>query len=393
MWVDHMVDQFSTYLYQKRGFYYFSRRVPKEVQQCHSKQRIVLALNTRSRAKALKYSQVICQRLDERWLPMRLDALGFGNVMANDVKSPPSPKLSEATQQYIKLKGMGKAKTFHQTAIRNSNVVIEILGDRNLREYSTVDAGKVRDKLIEQGLNILSVKRTFITIRAIFNLAIAENGLNMRNPFASVYMPEGHIKKRVSIPVDTIRKIQQACYRSDDDMRWLVALISDTGMRLAEAAGLHIDDLHLDGEVPYVDIRPHPWRSLKTKGSQRHIPLIGASLWAALRIKENESSCYAFSRYTDDRQCRANAASNTLNKWMQANFRNDIVVHGFRHAIRDRLRAVQCPSEMIDQMGGWSSGKIGESYGEGHTIGSLRIYLSRLVLDKFVSQQTKNRTD
>jgi len=176
-------------------------------------------------------------------------------------------------------------------------------------------------------------------------------------------------------------------------MRWLVALISDTGMRLAEAAGLHIDDLHLDEEVPYVDIRPHPWRSLKTKGSQRHIPLIGASLWAALRIKENESSCYAFSRYTDDRQCRANAASNTLNKWMQANFRNDIVVHGFRHAIRDRLRAVQCPSEMIDQMGGWSSGKIGESYGEGHTIGSLRIYLSRLVLDKFVSQQTKNRTD
>ena len=314
MWVDHMVDQFSTYLYQKRGFYYFSRRVPKEVQHCHLKQRIVLALNTRSRAKALKYSQVICQRLDERWLPMRLDALGFGNVMANDVKSPPSPKLSEATQQYIKLKGMGKAKTFHQTAIRNSNVVIEILGDRNLREYSTVDAGKVRDALIKQGLNILSVKRTFITIRAIFNLAIAENGLNMRNSFASVYMPKGDIKKRVSIPIDTIREIQKACYRTDDDMRWLVALISDTGMRLAEAAGLHIDDLHLDEEVPYVDIRPHPWRSLKTKGSQRHIPLIGASLWAALRIKENESSCYAFSRYTDDRQCRANAASNTLNK-------------------------------------------------------------------------------
>ena len=66
-------------------------------------------------------------------LPMRLDALGLGNVMANDVKSLPSPKLSEATQQYIKLRGMGKAKTFHQTAIRNSNVVIEILGDKTSR--------------------------------------------------------------------------------------------------------------------------------------------------------------------------------------------------------------------------------------------------------------------
>ena len=71
VWVDH----FSTYIYQKRGFYYFSRRVPKDVQPLHGKQRIVLALNTRSRAKALKYSQVICQRLEERWLPMRLHAL------------------------------------------------------------------------------------------------------------------------------------------------------------------------------------------------------------------------------------------------------------------------------------------------------------------------------
>ncbi|MEL0206842.1 MAG: DUF6538 domain-containing protein, partial [Alphaproteobacteria bacterium] len=53
-----MVDHFSTYIYQKRGFYYFSRRVPKDVQPLHGKQRIVLALNTRGGAKALKYSQV-----------------------------------------------------------------------------------------------------------------------------------------------------------------------------------------------------------------------------------------------------------------------------------------------------------------------------------------------
>jgi len=38
-----MVDHFSAYIYQKRGFYYFSRRVPKQLQHCHSKQRIVLA--------------------------------------------------------------------------------------------------------------------------------------------------------------------------------------------------------------------------------------------------------------------------------------------------------------------------------------------------------------
>ncbi len=30
--------------------------------------------------------------------------------------------------------------------------------------------------------------------------------------------------------------------KSNDDIRWLIALISDTGMRLAEAAGLRHDD-------------------------------------------------------------------------------------------------------------------------------------------------------
>ena len=361
-----MVDHFSTYLYQKRGFYYFSRRVLKELHHCHAKHRIVLALNTRSRAKALKCAQVICQRLDERWLPMRLDALGLGNVVAHDVKPIDAAfTLSEATQQYLQLKGIGKAKTFHQAAMRNAGTVIEICGARVVTEYRTTDAGQVRDVLISKGLSVLSVRRSFTTIKAIINLAIAEHGLDLRNPFSFIFMPEANSKKRVSIPVDTIREIQEACYQIDDDRRWLIALISDIGMRLAEAAGLHIDDLHLDEEIPYVDIKPHPWRSLKTKGSQRQVPLVGASLWATQRIKETASSCFAFDRYTDNQQCRANSASNTLNKWMQSHFREDIVIHGFRHALRDRLRTVNCQSEMIDQIGGWSSGKIGEGYGDG----------------------------
>ena len=294
MWVDHMVDQFSTYIYQKRGFYYFSRRVRKEVQHCHGKKRIVLALNTRSRVKELRYSQVICQRLDEKWLPMRLDAMGLGNVLANDMSTRAAPTLSEAVQTYLQLKSLGRPKTFNGAAMRNAQVVIDILGDRPISEYSTVDAGKVRDALIGRGLAVLSVRRSFTTIKAIINLTIAEHGLDIRNPFSAIYMPEAVSKKRVSIPIETIRLIQQSCMEHDDDMRWLVALISDTGMRLAEAAGLHMDDLKLDEDMPYVEIRPHSWRSLKTKGSQRQVPLVGASLWAAQRIKANALSCFGF---------------------------------------------------------------------------------------------------
>ena len=95
-------------------------------------------------------------------------------------------------------------------------------------------------------------------MKAVINLAIAEHGLDIRNAFAAIYMPEAESKKRVSIPVETIRQIQQSCMERDDDMRWLIALISDTGMRLAEATGLHVDDLKLDEDIPYVDIKASP---------------------------------------------------------------------------------------------------------------------------------------
>ena len=46
--------------------------------------------------------------------------------------------------------------------------------------------------------------------------------------------------------------------------------------------------------------------------------------------------------------------------------------------MRDRLRAVNCPSEMIDQIGGWSSGKIGVDYGEGFSLTALLENLSQV---------------
>lgn len=153
----------------------------------------------------------------------------------------------------------------------------------------------------------------------------------------------------------------------DDDIRWLVALLSDTGMRLAEAA---ISDLHLDAEIPFVRVTEHRWRRLKTKGSQRDIPLVGASLWAANRVVANATSEFAFPRYCSAEDCKADYASNTLNKWLRKYVPEGCVVHSFRHSMRYRLRAVQCPPDMIDQIGGWSTAGVGQGYGDGYPIQS-----------------------
>ena len=66
----------------------------------------------------------------------------------------------------------------------------------------------------------------------------------------------------------------------------IVALVSDTGMRLSETVGLAYDDLRVkDQEIPHVIVQNHPWRRLKTKGIERRIPLVEASLWAAQSLQ------------------------------------------------------------------------------------------------------------
>ena len=113
-------------------------------------------------------------------------------------------------------------------------------------------------------------------------------------------MPEEDRQRRLPIPIDCIRAIQSDCHDIDDDMRWLVALLSDTGMRLGEAVGLSVDDVHLNDETPHINITPHPWRRLKNKGSERCVPLVGEALWAASRaIKEPSGSSFLFLRYSN----------------------------------------------------------------------------------------------
>ena len=65
-------------------------------------------------------------------------------------------------------------------------------------------------------------------------------------------------------------------------------------MRLSEATGLKVSDIKVDGPTPHVHIRPNPIRMLKTKQSERQVPLVGGSLWSAKRVLANSVGDYAF---------------------------------------------------------------------------------------------------
>ena len=88
-------------------------------------------------------------------------------------------------------------------------------------------------------MTVSTVKRVFGSIRAIINLVMREHGIEGSNAFSGTFMPDrGDVSTRQPISIEKLRTIQQRCQTTDDEPRWLVALISDTGMRLSEAAGL-----------------------------------------------------------------------------------------------------------------------------------------------------------
>lgn len=376
-----MVDQLPSYLFTKRNIYYYSRRIPPDMWAVYGKKRMVISLGTCSHNEALNLSHLLTKKLDAQWFSA-VQTVSILDVLARKLEPQRlEPKLSQARDAYLKLKGAGKSKTFERAASRNINAAIDLVGDNPLTQYTTIEASRVRDCLLSRELSVLSVRRMFATINAVFNFAIGEYGLDMKNPFSLVHMPQATYKKRLPIPIETIRAIQSACFEIDDDLRWLVALISDTGMRLSEAAGLAIEDICLDHQVPHINLRPHPWRRLKTQQSERQIPLVGAALWATQRLVSKEEGEWCFPRYTNVESCNGNSASAALNKWLKTKFSNDAVVHGFRHAFRDRLRAAGCPTEMIEQLGGWSIPNVGGRYGQGYNLKSQKVFMDAIISD------------
>ena len=366
----------NSYTFQKSGVWYFSRRVPNDLRRHYRTGRIAYSLRTKSIRDARLRAMSDAAKLDRHWHILRISSDGLpGKHLLNDavqetpaVASIDDHSLKAAVAVYLRLKGNHRPATFEAAVRRSCGYLIDCCGMKDLHDYVRSDATKFRDYLFAKGLNGASVARIFGTVRAVINLALSEFGLAIVNPFSNVYFDHSvGVKKRLPVKPEDIKKVQAECYKADDEKRWLIALIADTGMRLAEGAGLLRSDFIQQDGILCVNIRPHPWRSLKTASSARLIPLVGSAKWAAERIlAQPDGSEFAFPNYNDGKRTNANSASATLNKWLKKKIGEGYTVHSFRHSMRDRLRAVECPSDVTDQIGRWLTQGVGNSYGKGY---------------------------
>ena len=378
----------APYLYRKRGVYYFSRRIPTDLRSYYRQPRIMLSMRTKSAKAAKVKAASLVSQLDEEWLTLRwrskdspLRRFLIEQSIDAQTKSD-APLMSEAGQIYLRTKGKGRPLTFGTSVDRAINNLTALVGDKPIDTYTRSDANMLRDSFFDRGLSRGSVDRMFSTIRATINFTARETGLQDINSFSGIYLGEegrSPETKRLPIPLQTIRSIQRTCEQMNDEGRWLIALLSDTGMRLSEAVGLHKADIHLNHTCPHIILKAHPWRRLKNKGSERIVPLAGKSLWAARQAFMSSQTEFLFPRYCSDNECKSNSASAALNKWLRPKVPDKCVIHSFRHSIRDRLRAVECPQDIADRLGGWTVGGVGEAYGSGYPIEVLYKWIEQAV--------------
>ena len=226
-------------------------------------------------------------------------------------------------------------------------------------------------------------------LRAMFNLVSLELELeeDRQHPFHSWYIPgEGEDKNdKVDFTFDQLTQLREFEVGRVKEIKWMMHLMLDTGLRMKECCGLMRQDVYLDDQYPHLRVAKNPFRRLKTKNSKRFVPLVGMALEAVMEAVESGDSDWLFARYIDleEQQTKNTSAANTMNKALKRYLGPSAPTsHSFRHTMQTRLREVGCPEHLRNELGGWSK-TVSESYGSTADLKNKSEYLQKAVTAPF----------
>lgn len=286
--------------------------------------------------------------------------------------------LSDAKDKHIALGKGPRNKTGQQQFDRAWSVMMGITGDAIIGDVRREQANAYVEKLRNRGITADTISKYVYQIKPVLDTAIREFELGIPNPFESLTIAGKGAEKpheRLPYSLTELQAIWQRCRHMDDERRWAIAMLSDTGARQAEVVGLRKEDVILTGDVPHILVRPNGNRRLKNAQSERKVPLIGEALWAAQRAMTTagEHLFPVFQPRKAGATFNPNSASAALNKWLKENglAKTGQGLHSFRHTLVDRLRDAGVPKDVREQIGGWKSQGVSEGYGQGFSIAKL----------------------
>ncbi|MCA6098846.1 site-specific integrase [Bradyrhizobium australafricanum] len=201
--------------------------------------------------------------------------------------------------------------------------------------------------------------------------------------FTETRIAGGRDGNRSPFPVEHIRNVILAPGALDglnDEARDVVYIVMETGCRPSEIVNLSKSRIKLGAEIPHIRVEAEG-RLLKTEHSERDIPLVGMALEAMKRHPAG------FPRYLDKGDnLSATIMKHFKEKKLLPQISEDVPLkkrpkygnYSFRHSLKDRLKAVECPEEMIDELVGHATGK--PKYGDGYGLQIKAKYLGAIAL-------------
>ncbi len=294
----------------------------------------------------------------------------------------PSVRLSELFSSYEGFSGdqlIGKSpdqvRKWRNPRLRAVSNILEVVGDKPLADITRDDAldfrawwlDRVRDEGYDQGSankdlgHLANMMRTLDEAwrlglsRPLEGVRIAGERHNPRIPYEPSFVRERILPGRELGGLNA-------------EARAIVRMVAATGLRPSEVAALTSARIVLEAEVPHVKIRPEA-RQLKTRQSERDMPLVGIALEVMTEHREG------FPRYRD----APDSLSATVNKALGAAGLRPTPEHtlySLRHTFKDRLIALEAPERVQDALMGHAVRGI--EYGSGPSLAQRAEWLAKV---------------
>jgi hypothetical protein len=230
---------------------------------------------------------------------------------------------------------------------------ISVVGDKGLGELSHTDVLDYVDwlggRVNEEEIVAKSANKYIGHVSKMIKEINRKLRLGLPDFFSGMLLQGVVHESRPPFPIEFVQNrilADGALMGLNAEARGAVFVIADTGLRLSETLNLNETTIHLDCDIPHVEVLPDG-RRVKTKDSIRAIPLVGTAL-AAMRMFPK-----GFPRYLD----KASSFSGYVNGYLLDNDLRPTRKHSLyslRHTFKDRLIAAKCQDSMIEALMGHS---------------------------------------
>lgn len=310
--------------------------------------------------------QEVLRRLDGTWTPQQTEEDEGGSLSELFLKWEKETQPPAKTRwEWNKIR-----ERFTKLALGGADLPVKRIERKHLVAF--------KDALLAENKSPATIGKALAAVKSVLSFGV-NNGLLQTNAAVGVKVARksngtNGDDKVLPYTVEEARAILSAASKltPEPHQRFLPWIAAYSGMRLAEAAGLRIEDVRQVDGVWCFSIEDSDVRRIKTASSRRLVPVSpvlieDAGLLAYRDAQESKGETRLFPEVTADRHGIVGAA---YSKWYGRWSRTVVpdrrkVFHSWRHLVEDRLRDAGVPEDQRDALLGHSSSRMGRRYGAG----------------------------